>query len=263
MKTIIGLSGRKQSGKDTGSAFLAARLFVNSFNQYHGEQVSHVIQQPTGFIKIMRGDKPMVIGDPDSIFDNINNGVQRLIGNGKIFCSKISCATPIKQFMIDTLGIERKICYGTDIQKNAPTKYTWQLVPQQTRQKYGKKQNDSMSARDIMVYVGTHLFRQQFYNNVWAEGLIKTINNKYKNCMYIFVPDIRFPNQADTILQNNGLVIRLNRVPFALDTSKPQTALDDYNWDRQGCKMCYNQQSIITEKNKELQTMISWIENHK
>ncbi len=272
MPKIIGISGRKQSGKDSSAAYIASSLYCEFINtKYNNKLVVYQDNKQNIFIK--DGEKQFITCNNQDIFQLINvhyamcqDLPEKLVygeASQKMFCEKISCATPIKQFMIETLGIDRELCYGTDAQKNAPTKYTWELVPQDIRQKYGKIKSDKMSSRDIMVYVGTHLFRQKFYDNTWAQGLINSIKNKMGNVQYVFVPDIRFPNQADTTLFNNGLVIRLNRIPFPGDASKPQTALDDYNWDKQNCKVIYNQNHIIQDKNKQLDLVIPWIINSK
>ena len=160
--------------------------------------------------------------------------------------------------MINTLGLNNSQVNGTDEEKNAPTKYTWELASDEIRLKFNKQKNDYMSSRHIMEYIGTFLLRRQFYDNLFADGLINSINKI--NAKYIFVPDLRFPNEVDSILNAGGKIIRLTRDLFPDNKSEPETALDSYNFNNnKNIKIINNNNISLNEKNKKLDLIIPWI----
>lgn len=48
-----------------------------------------------------------------------------------------SFADTLKNFCIETLGLTYEQCYGTDEEKNSPTKYLWENAPKYLRWKFG------------------------------------------------------------------------------------------------------------------------------
>lgn len=51
-----------------------------------------------------------------------------------------SFADSLKEFCIDTLGLSREQCYGTDDQKNSLTEYEWENVNDYLRWKFGTRE---------------------------------------------------------------------------------------------------------------------------
>lgn len=85
--------------------------------------------------------------------------------------------------------------------------------------------------------IGTDSLRNHFDDEVWVKALFAT---KGKECLekghILIIPDVRFPNEADAILERGGIVIRLEGDP--LDVRKnskrdinhiSETALDNYS----------------------------------
>ena len=68
-----------------------------------------------------------------------------------------------------------------------------------------------MTAREVMQYVGTDVFRK-IQHDVWAGATIKKIDLEKPDLAVI--ADCRFPNEVDAIQKAGGLVIKLNRNPF-------------------------------------------------
>jgi len=117
---------------------------------------------------------------------------------------------------------------------------------------------DVMTYRELLQYVGTDLFRNQLHSNTWVNALFSKYDNNFhavnfsvrqgiKNPEYPswIITDVRFPNEANGILDRNGIVIRINRKSeiekwskFDIDgfheypkEHKSETALDDYTFD--------------------------------
>ena len=84
--------------------------------------------------------------------------------------------------------------------------------------------------------IGTEVFRNNFDVDTWVKSLFSTTG---KDCVehghILVVPDVRFPNEADAIIERGGIVIRLEGDPLGIrENSKrdlnhiSETALDGY-----------------------------------
>ena len=144
-------------------------------------------------------------------------------------------ATPLKKFCIEVLGLTHDQCYGPSECRESATKYTWGGIDTKIREKYGKKPEDIMTARDVLQVVGTDLMRQQFFENVWAEGGIReALRSSAKTCVY---SDTRFPNEIEVTKRTSlmdrefgdSILIRLYRRTGLEDSHESETALDVYD----------------------------------
>jgi hypothetical protein len=151
-----------------------------------------------------------------------------------------SFADPLKyDICINILGLTHNQCYGSEEDKNTLTDLEWD----------GKK----LTAREAMEIIGTDIFRR-LKNSVWVDATINKI--KKENLDLAIIPDCRFPNEVDAIIQQNGYVIRLDRDPFG-SQSNSECALDEnkYNWINFS-SIIRNQDMTIIEKNKAVHTFL-------
>lgn len=120
-------------------------------------------------------------------------------GSGKDTCAdylikkynfkKISFATPLKTALISIFNMKHNQLYGEE--KEIKDKY-WDIEP-----------------RKLMQYFGTDLMRDKYDKNIWLKSISKWLeNNKDSN---IVIPDCRFQNEVDFILEKNGIVIKIDR----------------------------------------------------
>jgi hypothetical protein len=150
-------------------------------------------------------------------------------------------ADPLKQdICMNILGLTYDQCYGSDEDKNTMTDLEWN----------GKK----LTARESMEIIGTDIFRR-LKNNVWVDATINKINKDGLDLAII--PDCRFPNEVDTILDHNGYVIRLDLDPFN-SQSNSESALDKHNYDwNRFSNVIYNGGMTIYEKNEAILRFLS------
>jgi len=84
--------------------------------------------------------------------------------------------------------------------------------------------------------IGTELFRNNFDTDTWVKALFSTTG---KECIergnLLIISDVRFPNEADSILERGGILIRLEGDPLSIranskrDLNHPsEIALDNY-----------------------------------
>ena len=118
-------------------------------------------------------------------------------------------ADPLKQdICINVLGLTYNQCYGTDEEKNQHTDLVWE--------------DKHLSAREVMQFVGTDIFRKM-KPNVWADATIQKI--KLDQYAISIIADCRFPNEVDAVKNAGGIVIKLTRNPYNSDHIS-ETALD-------------------------------------
>lgn len=147
-----------------------------------------------------------------------------------------SFADPLKtDICMNILGLTYDQCYGSDEDKNTMTDLVWA--------------GEVLTARRAMEVIGTDIFRQ-LLNDVWVRATMLRIKREKPDIAII--PDCRFPNEVDTILQYGGHVIR-----FSLDlynsTSNSESALDPekYDWEKFSC-VINNHNMSIDEKNRNV-----------
>lgn len=162
--------------------------------------------------------------------------------NPKIDVRTYSFADPLKKnICMDLLGLTEAQCYGSDKHKNSSTSLLWENMPG-----YSGSSTGLMTAREVMEYVGTKLFRRM-KDKIWVEATLNTIQKDNPDIALLL--DNRFPNEVDPILEIGGYVIRLTRNPFN-SFAEPETALDpeQYDWSKFSY-VIQNDNISIEEKN--------------
>lgn len=168
-----------------------------------------------------------------------------------VSCKIYSFADSLKQdICINILGLTYKQCYGTDDDKNTLTSLRWKDMPgYDITWTWSEDYHNSgyMTARQVMEYVGTKIFREM-KKDVWSEATIKKI--EIEKIDFALIADCRFPNESDAIKNNNGLIIRLTRNPFN-SNSDSEAALDQcfYDWSKFNLVLD-NTDICIEDKNK-------------
>lgn len=186
--------------------------------------------------------------------------VQSLIHsiNPKIKVKTYSFADPLKRnICIDLLGLTEQQCYGTDEDKNSLTNIRWEDMPNyDISWTYDSEYDTSgfMTARQVMEFVGTRIFRAM-KQNVWVDSTLKQIQKDNYNIAIIL--DTRFPDEVDPILNVGGYVIRLTRNPFH-SFSEPEVALDPDRYDWSKFSLVIDNENITeAEKNSLILQFIS------
>jgi hypothetical protein len=209
---ILGISGRKQSGKSTIGNFILS-LYLAKLG--YCEKI-YMDEDGQLLISDILGDTRYEgIFDIKKLVDTYNDprfiqAINKLNSKVKIYNFADILKTDI---CINMLGLTYDQCYGTDDNKNEMTNIVW---------------NDKkLSARDVMQVVGTDIFRK-LDTNVWVRSTINKIIRDKPDLAVI--TDCRFPNEVDSIKQSGGKVIRLTRNPFQSDHLS-ETVLDKDNYD--------------------------------
>lgn len=256
---ILGLSGKKQSGKNTSANWLIG-VFMQQV-----EIIKGFVIQDNGKLWITD-----IFGDTTraGVYD-IDSGRNQEFNHQFIypFVKIYSYADELKQLCINVLGLSYEQCYGTDADKDSLTHLNWENMPGTITKEtlepewgnmlcdwfpenidyYGPKgdarediiirladglkrinliyhQPGPMTGREVMQYVGTEIFRKM-YGQVWVDATIRKI--EADNPTMAIICDVRFINEVEGIQNRDGKVIRLLR-SIATDEHESETALDDY-----------------------------------
>jgi len=144
-------------------------------------------------------------------------------------------ADPLKKMCIDIFGLTYEQCYGTDNQKNEYVNCKW------------PDSEKLMSAREVMQYVGTNVFRKM-QHNVWSEATIRKI--KDENLPLALIADCRFPNEVEAVRNAGGLVVKLHRNIYN-SSHESEIALDEDRYDHSNFDMIIDNRDLsIADKNK-------------
>lgn len=200
---IIGISGRKQAGKNTVANYITGCIIkdlnmvldfdISNKGELEIETQNSGGQRGWGIFDITRKDTDFVSYADKELWPHV-----------KLY----HFADPLKELCINLFDLTPNQVYGTDEDKN-------------TKTQYGK------TAREFLQYFGTDVMRS-IKDSVWVDYTIKVI--KQEQPSVALIPDVRFPNEIDAIHEAGGVVIRLTRDVYS-DSHKCESALDRDNFD--------------------------------
>lgn len=242
MVKIIGISGRKQSGKNTVANYingdiLKSKLMINDFFISDDGELLINTEDITG----KSGYGIFDVTRKDNTF--IDYAERDLWPYIKVY----HFADPLKEMAVNLFGLNPENVYGSNDQKNEKTDIRWEDMPDNTSNKEGK-----MTYREFLEHFGTKIIRK-IKNNAWSEYTLKKIILEQSEIA--IVPDVRFPNEVKAIKDNGGIVIRLTRNIFNSD-SESECALDSekFPWS--------NFDMVIDNHNMTLEVLCNELKNN-
>jgi hypothetical protein len=155
-------------------------------------------------------------------------------------------AETLKDMCINVFGLDPNKVYGANQDKESLTHIPWDGLPMEIRLKYsntqrlpgipglpGDKEDLSvartglMTHRELLQVMGTDIFREQVYSEVWAEAPFR---QDWEGIDLVLVTDTRFPNEVEAIESREGVVVRVERDMETLksDSHPSETALDEH-----------------------------------
>jgi hypothetical protein len=83
--------------------------------------------------------------------------------------------------------------------------------------------------RRLLQVLGTEVVRDQFGENAWVDALDRTIFDDEKDEDKYVITDVRFPNEAEYVMRNKGILIKVVRPNFdnGVDSTHASEALVD------------------------------------
>mgnify|MGYP003638675972 FL=1 len=219
MTQIIAFAGKKQSGKNTVcNCILAMKLAelgickVSRLSDNGEIEVTDIFGENLAGKEFFPFKEPHV--DIESLFENELGKYIRLY----------ALADTLKEMAVSILGLERKQVFGTDKDKNSKTSLRWEDMPgvippgELKKKGFTKEQASSlgllvhakgkMSAREVLQYVGTDIFRKMNHK-VWLDAFLSNVETEGSELA--LVSDVRFKNEIEGIQKQGGFVLGLTR----------------------------------------------------
>lgn len=116
-------------------------------------------------------------------------------------------ADPMKEFLIEILGVDRKLIYGNDKDKNTPTQYRWDSMPMWISEQFHFPKG-AMTIRHLMQVFGTQLNRDIWSKTLWTDAMKRRIFKSKAD--YVLVTDTRYQNEIDAIHEWGGKVWKID-----------------------------------------------------
>lgn len=202
---IIGISGKKGSGKDTLAEILNK---LTSNHSLEGSEKS---------LKFWEWESAKTKYDLKSFASKVKEVVSVLTG---ISLEDLE-DREVKEMELNedwwVWKLEREGNYSTILRPYQDSEGTenFELV--------------KMTPRKLLQLVGTECGRNIIHPNIWINSLLSSYNKDFTNWI---ITDVRFKNEAQAIKKRGGILIRINRETGFLDNHSSETDLDDYSdWD--------------------------------
>lgn len=241
MTKIIAFAGKMRSGKTTSCNFVYGHIMkLNSVveNYFIGEHGELVVTSE------YRDDEGKPYKDMGVL--DINQKTPQFIAYAEQMIWPLvkayNFADLLKDVCIGVLGLTYDQCYGSNEQKNEKTKYQWENMPGVMPERFQQHCLDwsyytsyftteepktgSMTAREVMQYVGTEIFRKM-NNNIWVDAVVNGI--RQEEPQIALIGDCRYRNEAEAIKAAGGKVIHLTRNSEVLSDHGSENDLIGYD----------------------------------
>ena len=211
---IVGVSGRKSSGKSTLCAYLQAahwRRSSHNVGDYQFEQASD------GTISwfFRNGELKCPVDEPSTL--NYDVGLYNF-------------ADELKETCINLLGLRPEQVWGTEADKNSLTGYFWGKLPLHVRRIGVEVKSGPMTAREVLQVFGTDIMRKMFNDDIWVSSCLRRIERDAPKIALI--ADMRFQSEFHPIHDRNGYVVRLGRKLFPEDTHCSEVDFDGFDFGK-------------------------------
>lgn len=194
---IIGISGKKQSGKNT------VALIWQYLYDYYNNNYTHPITEEDFKEYVKNNHHLKSVWIQKSFAHKIKQIICILLG-----CTMEQLEDPV--FKETPLG-EEWWCWKIVLEGGYGTHlYPYSLPKPKNIQGLNLVK---MTPRMLMQMLGTEFGRDMVHPNLWVNSLM----NEYKRQKWL-ITDVRFPNEAKAIKDRGGILIRLDREGF--DNSK-------------------------------------------
>lgn len=159
----------------------------------------------------------------------------------------VKFADKLKDIVGIILGCTRKKLEDREF-KDSPLPKQWNNIVKETNKVKASiraYREHSLTPREILQKLGTDVCRA-IHPNTWINATMNdydpsplaAYHTDYKNLVPNWIiTDVRFPNEADTVVEKGGFLIRINRPGYGTsmyalaNDHESETALDAYNFD--------------------------------
>lgn len=240
---IIGIAGRKQSGKTTVSNYLHGHEMKlhDVVKDFSINNLGNLVVNYVQFDDKGKEDEGSAVFDLWQQSDDFMNYAQRFIWP---LIRGYNFADSLKEICMNLFGLSYDQVYGTDSNKNTITNLLWENMPGvMTPLEWSRRQDGviagynqhpeffdiqlnegPMTARQFMEYFGTDVMKKM-YGKVWINNCLNRIN--HDQSPIAIISDCRFIDEVEEVKNAGGVVINLTR-NTQNGSHKAETDLDNY-----------------------------------
>jgi len=153
--------------------------------------------------------------------------LQEELAKAGLFLAKRQFAGKLKQFVASLIGCTLKQLEMQDFKASTLSSEWNYLVKEIIGYDHGSPLREDvlkdMTVRELLISIG-HGLRVNTHDGIWVNGLFSDYN---KSCQWV-VPDMRYVNEADRILKENGYLIRVERPGIKVIDHPSEKLLDEY-----------------------------------
>lgn len=198
MTKFIILSGKKQHGKNYFSEVLKDLLLQNDFSVVDtsfAEPIKRFCQDVFGFSSEDMNTEEGKKKQTHLSWSDIHHDIAKINNKCAYYYGCVAHKTP------------------------HPSDNNWIYKPLHTK----------MTIRELLQVIGTDVFRNGFYSDIWAEAPFR---KQWKED-FVIITDCRFPNEVRHGVANNAIFIRVHNTTLDnIDNHQSETALDNYCWNK-------------------------------
>lgn len=210
-KIIVGLSGRKNSGKNTVASYINNRIrdeFNINDSSVVTDEWSFAAPLKAFLINVMGLLEQQCYGS-----DNDKNSITKYLWDNLPMSVRLDNANETAEMPVAKDFDHVKFCEIMDLPRSG-----------------------YMTARELMQIFGTDVMRNMFNDSIWVDATLKEIHNYNMEKYIAVISDVRFVSEVEAILScENGFIIRLLRKPYQ-DSHKSEIELDNYDFSKYGNK---------------------------
>lgn len=230
---IIGLSGKKQHGKDTVGLIIQYLIYNRVYTGGNSVNILYAIENPLADTRILESISGW----------NRKSFAYKL---KQIVCILIGCTmeelesgtfkeTPLgddfKQFFVAHYKISNNNNPNGRVSIICSTREEAIALQEKIRVDTGMNGTHIVShnptPRELLQLIGTQVGKNMIHPYVWVNSALAGYNKDNHN--WIFT-DVRFKEESGIILNKGGMLIRVNRPDkISTDTHESETSLDDYD----------------------------------
>jgi hypothetical protein len=213
---ILLLAGKKQAGKNSFANYFLGKFLEKKRSIFDFKLTDQ------GLISCKWYNRTVVLDPQQRLQDK---EVDNFFKSSDRYVKLYSFADLLKQNVcMGVLGLSFPQCYGTDEDKNSLTHLKWEDMPgREPEHNLVFHKKGSMTAREVMQFVGTDIFRKM-WSDVWVEGLFRKI--KKERPKIAVITDCRFNNELLIGKNYEAKSVHLTRGKG--DGHESETALDNY-----------------------------------
>jgi len=148
------------------------------------------------------------------------------------FCSaKIAFASPLKQFVVDYMGVPQGLPWGSNDDKDVVMGKWGEFFNDNLCLSSGAKPEEDVNVRQLLQVLGTDVFRsvhENFWVNVFKSRVSTGKFDEKRGSgepSIVFINDMRFENEVRQIQEMNGTTIKLDRNVYT-DGHKSEASVD-------------------------------------